>query len=276
MFEPPVITNGRRLRLRYPGRCVACGVQLNRGHEALYSADTRSVRCVECPTPAPAPPVIDHGTAGGSARQRYERLRTARETRVKARLGNWLGGVLLGVAPEPHSIRAWGAGAIGEAKLATALSTVDGIEILHDRLVPGTRGNIDHLVVAPAGVFVVDAKNYRGLIRVRDVGGLFRRDERLYVGGRDCSKLASGMTWQMEAVMNVLVSADMSWVRVVPVLCFVEGEWPLLAPPTLYHGVRLEGTKSIRGMLTASAVLDPEAITAITRQLAMSLPAGPR
>lgn len=61
---------------------------------------------------------------------------------------------------------------------------MDGIRVLHDRRVPGTRGNIDHLVVAPAGIFVVDAKRYDGLIRVRDVGGLFKTNERLYVGRR--------------------------------------------------------------------------------------------
>jgi hypothetical protein len=30
-----------------------------------------------------------------------------------------------------------------------------------------SRGNIDHVVVAPAGVFVVDAKRYERLIEIR-------------------------------------------------------------------------------------------------------------
>ncbi|MEW5990840.1 MAG: nuclease-related domain-containing protein [Chloroflexota bacterium] len=40
----------------------------------------------------------------------------------------------------------------------------------HDRRVPGTRGNIDHIIVAPASVFVVDARAYVGLIEVRNYG----------------------------------------------------------------------------------------------------------
>ena len=32
--------------------------------------------------------------------------------------------------------------------------------ILHDRRVPGSPANIDHLVIGPTGVFVVDAKNF--------------------------------------------------------------------------------------------------------------------
>lgn len=47
--------------------------------------------------------------------------------------------------------------------------------MLHDRRVPDTRGNIDHIIVAPAGVFVVDAKNHKGKIGIRDRGASSRR-----------------------------------------------------------------------------------------------------
>jgi Nuclease-related domain len=41
------------------------------------------------------------------------------------------------------------------------------IHALHDRRVSGTRANIDHFVIGPAGVFVIDAKRHqgRGLVR---------------------------------------------------------------------------------------------------------------
>ncbi len=32
---------------------------------------------------------------------------------------------------------------------------------------------------------------------------------------------------------------------IVPVLCFVDGEWPLLFPPDILRGVRLDTAKSI-------------------------------
>jgi hypothetical protein len=54
------------------------------------------------------------------------------------------------------------AGARGEEALGAALAQLPGIRVLHDRRVPGTRGNLDHLVVGPASVFVVDAKHYPG------------------------------------------------------------------------------------------------------------------
>jgi hypothetical protein len=145
--------------------------------------------------------------------------------------------------------------------------------VLHDRQAPGTPANIDHLVVAPAGVFVVDAKGHQGMIRIRDRGGLFRTDLRLYVGHRDCSDLAEDMGWQVAAVERVLRSADLKVMPpITPVLCFVNGEWPLFRPPDSYRGVRLESKRSIRELVTRGQVLDGAAIERLTRILANAFP----
>jgi Nuclease-related domain len=66
------------------------------------------------------------------------------------------------------------------------------MSVLHDRRIPGSRANIDHIVVAPCGVFVIDAKNYKGRVEKRDRGGFFSTDCRLYVGGRDKTPLVAG------------------------------------------------------------------------------------
>jgi hypothetical protein len=60
--------------------------------------------------------------------------------------------------------RAWRDGARGERATARRLRCLkrDGYTILHDVAVPGSRANIDHLVIGPGGVFVVDSKRYRG------------------------------------------------------------------------------------------------------------------
>ena len=46
------------------------------------------------------------------------------------------------------------------ARLDVILSPT--VRVLHDRRIPGTRANIEHLVVCPTGVLVVDAKRYVG------------------------------------------------------------------------------------------------------------------
>jgi hypothetical protein len=60
----------------------------------------------------------------------------------------------------------------GERRTARLLGPLKrhGRAILHDLAVPGSRANIDHLVIGPGGVFVVDSKQYRGRLRL-DLSG---------------------------------------------------------------------------------------------------------
>lgn len=125
-------------------------------------------------------------------------------------MGDRIGGFVLAVTDEPRSTRAWAIGARGEEKLAEAL---EGFSSLHDRRVPGTKGNLDHIVIAPAGVFVVDAKHYQGRIEIRNRGWFLRPYERLYVGRRDCSDLADKMGWQVAAVKTALRGAGLARYR---------------------------------------------------------------
>ena len=39
--------------------------------------------------------------------------------------------------------------------------------VMHDRRAPGARANIDHLVIGPTGVWVIDSKSFRAHLRVR-------------------------------------------------------------------------------------------------------------
>jgi len=267
----------RELRLRYAGVCVRCGAALPRGAPALYHAATKTVRCLRCPTdPAAARPAqsgpIDPGAAGASAQREHDRRAEKREAAVKGRFGKRLGGAILALTDEPQSIRAWAQGARGEKELDEALADVPGVPVLNDRRVPGTRGNIDHLLIAPAGIFVVDAKRHKGSLAIRDKGGLFRTDLRLYVGGRDCSRLADNMGWQVQAVETLLESVGRT-VPVTPVLCFLGVEWPLLFPPDSFRGVRLEGPRSLRKLVTRTRVLDVSEIQELARLLNTAFPA---
>ena len=271
MADSPTL---KKLRLRYGGTCVACGMSLSQGAQAMYHAASKTVRCIECPVEAISarPTTLDAGAAGGSARREYERRVARRDARVKDKFGQRLGGVLLALIDEPQTTRAWATGARGEQELAAALEGLPDVIALHDRRVPGTRGNIDHLVIAPAGLFVVDAKRYRGSIRIRDNGGLFRTDYRLYVGRRDCSHLADNMGWQVKSVERLLASVEVA-MPITPVLCFIGVNWPLLLPPESFRGVLLEGPKSLRKLITATPTLDSAVIDKLARILATGFPA---
>ncbi|HEX2850251.1 MAG TPA: nuclease-related domain-containing protein, partial [Acidimicrobiales bacterium] len=126
------------------------------------------------------------------------------------------------VRPETQSTRAWAEGAAGE-RLGAVLDGCDGVVSLHDRRIPRSKANIDHLVIGPSGIFVVDAKNYDGLVEKRQAGGWLRPDERLVVAGRDRTKLIEGVVWQINEVRTALgPTAE----PIRPILCFVGPNWP--------------------------------------------------
>ncbi|WP_353618984.1 nuclease-related domain-containing protein [Microbacterium sp. ASV49] len=167
------------------------------------------------------------GIAGASARREYERRSTARDARIRAAHPR-IGGLILALSEEPQSTRAWERGAIGEELLAERLRDLpDSFRVLHDRRIPGTRANIDHLVVGPGGVWVVDAKRYVGQRPSLDVeGGILRpRVESLRIGGRDRTKLIEGVRGQVALVVGTI---DDSAVPVTGALCFLDGDWPLI------------------------------------------------
>jgi hypothetical protein len=92
-------------------------------------------------------------------------------------------------------------GAEGEAETAAALAELspDGWVVLHDRLA-STGGNIDHLLVGPSGVVLVDSKSWTGAVTVT-------ADE-LRVGGRNRSAQVSAVASQTAAVAQALRTID--------------------------------------------------------------------
>ncbi len=262
--------------VKYDGPCSECGTVLRAGVEAIWDRRARKMRCAECPaspSDTASPPPIDTGLAGGSARREYERLQGKREADLRDRWGDRVGGLINRFADEPQTIRAWGLGARGEELLGQSLAQVPGLVVLSDRRVAGTKGNIDHVLIAPAGVFVVDAKFWTGLIEVSDRGGLFRTDLRLTVGGRDKSQLADNMEWQVKAVIRVLDEAGVDPLPPISaVLCFVDGNWPVFMRPKVFNGVLLESDRSMPRRLTAGAELDASEIERLAHILAAGLP----
>src|SRR3954466_14623173 len=92
---------------------------------------------------------------------------------------------------EHDNAASWGKGSKGESRLAAFVEREvgDAVIPLHDRLIPGTRGNIDHMFVAPTGVWVVDAKAYKGKVVRREVGPIWRRDNEVVINGRNRTSL---------------------------------------------------------------------------------------
>jgi hypothetical protein len=204
------------------------------------------------PETEPGSAAGEGGTAGASAQREYERRKSRREEQIRDRHPK-LGGLILALSDDPQSTKAWASGAKGEAALGARLDNQvsESLAVLHDRRIPGTKANIDHVVVTAGGVFVVDAKRYvdqRPVLRVE--GGILRpRIERLMVGGRDRTKLVDGVLGQVERVVSVLGD---ECVPVVGVLCFVDVDWPLAGGFFSLRHVRVVSPRRLSKILAAA------------------------
>lgn len=275
------------MSLRYPGVCRSCSIGLSRGSRAVYDSDAKNVCCTDCfegtsspsasappaPRPLPPPAPIAQGIAGSGPQQEYARRAAKREAAIEQKWGR-LAGVAKVFSEEPQSTIAWRKGAEGERRLAAFLDRTLGesVVVLHSRRLPRTRGDIDHLLVAPSGVWVVDSKNYSGRVEVRDVGNWRTIDRRLYVNNRDKTKLVDGFEWQVAAVRAVLDPMGFGEVPMHPTLLFTESDWGWFAKPIEIKGVRAMWGMKLCELVTQPGPLSAAAVTAIATQLSAALP----
>jgi uncharacterized membrane protein YhaH (DUF805 family) len=191
---------------------------------------------------------------------------------------SWTLGTAMALAAAVGLVRAsrlesaWRKGASGERRVGRAIDALArrGVYVLHDLAMPRSRANIDHVAVTTSGVFVVDAKRYRGRLQIRS------RGSQLWVNGRNRTQLLEHARNQANVVERVLAQAGLSRMRVTPVLCFVDTELPLLLPREV-NGVIVCHPRSLRKSITRpkSSGLDSDQIARVVDVLAANLrPAG--
>jgi Nuclease-related domain len=260
----------RRLRLRYPATCTSCGISLSKGSEAFWDAAGKTVTCLACfPDRA-----VDSGVAGASAAAAGNRRAERKVDEVRQQYGDHAAVVAQAMASHDASAT-WGKGSDGESRLASYIAgeVGDRVIALHDRLIPGTRGNIDLIYVAPTGVWVVDAKAYKGKLVQRQIGPLWKRDNKVFVDGKDRTSLARGVDCQVAAVKAAVKSDEsLSEVDVFGVLCFVESDWGLLDFPFSVGATWVTYPGALRKQLGKDGSLSRAAMERIGRRLDLSLP----
>jgi hypothetical protein len=167
----------------------------------------------------------------------------------------------------PHPLAALEPDALVEPRVETLLEHLrpHGAVPLHDRRVPGSLANIDHVVIAPSGVWIVDAKNFRGRIERRGR----RHDARLFVDRQDRSDLVSEMTEQYDAVRYAVANAT---VPIHRVLCFTGSEWPFFAKPFALEGVWVTWPRALVETIQGAAACGLP-VSELTDDLATRFPA---
>jgi hypothetical protein len=152
-------------------------------------------------------------------------------------------------------------GAEGEESTGRVLGALsaEGWRVFHDVRWPGrAQAHIDHVVVGPSGVFVVDTKAWTGEIEVRS--GALRQD------GRRRARHVIASAAAAMAIGELLPSLSPKSIR--PVICFSREE-----PIYGWSGdVMICSTENIVTFLTSGPrVLDESEMTDIAEVLAISL-----
>jgi hypothetical protein len=228
------------------------------------------------------------GQPGGSAHTEYRRRRAVEWAawtrtlpwRVAVSLGMGVGGGVLGsllasrlglilsglatvavawalrFRPSPEA-RAWRRGAVGERRTARLLGPLErhGWAILHDLALPGSRANLDHLMIGPGGVFVIDSKQYRGRLQLDPSG-------RLWHGRYPLDHTVQAVSWEADQAAQVLPDPG---VVVLPVVAVHGAQVPWGKVVT--KGVPVVPARRLPSMLRQlPAVLGPERVADLADQ----------
>jgi Nuclease-related domain len=228
------------------------------------------------------------GQPGGSAQARWRHLRATEWAawtrtlpwRVAVTLGVGAGGGLLGnlvaprlglvvgalaamaagwglrFRPSPDAVT-WRRGAVGERRTARLLGPLErhGWAVLHDLAVPGSRANLDHVVIGPGGVFVIDSKQYRGRLQLDSSG-------RLWHGPYLLAPTLRAVSFEADQAAQVLPDPG---VAVVPIVAVhgVQVPWGKV----VVEGVPVVPARRLPSMLRQlPAVLGPERVAALASQ----------
>jgi hypothetical protein len=221
------------------------------------------------------------GHPGGSAHAQWRRLRAAEWAawtrtlpwRAAATLGITVGGGALGrlvvgvlaaiavgwglrFRPSPDAV-AWRRGAAGERRTARLLGPLEqhGWVVLHDLVVPGSRANLDHLVIGPGGVFVIDSKQYRGRLQLDPTG-------RLWHGRYPLAPALRAVSFEADQAAQVLPDPG---VAVVPIVAVHGAQVPW--GKVVVEGVPVVPARRLPSMLRQlPAVLEPEGVAWLAGQ----------
>ena len=257
----------RIVKLNSDSLCGVCSRELKQGEQALLSGEFKKVICTgEHITNI-------YGVPGKSVNDKVRKVEKARRDSIESI--PLLGKAIYLFMGKSKESRIWEKGAKGEIEVGKILEKIanqNGYIVMHDRIIPGSKANLDHILITPKGVFLVDAKNYKGKIEVVNMARSFSKPNfQLRVGGRDQSKLVEQVKNQKLRMGDELRKRGISC-EVVGVLAFVGGQWPLLNKPLIINDVYInsKGIETIVGGYQSFVEID---LNVVANFVALKFPA---
>jgi Nuclease-related domain len=143
--------------------------------------------------------------------------------------------------------------------------------VLHGRDLRGLGVVLDHVVVGPTGIWIIDETSDSGRVECRDRGSWTKADDRLYVGGRNRTGLVADMTSTIAAVRRALEPAGYGGSPVHGVICLAKATWPPLCRAFQLDGVWVTDAFSLVDLVLGSQSFSDEAIDAVSTALRVQM-----
>jgi hypothetical protein len=171
--------------------------------------------------------------------------------------------------------RKWVQRSEGERRTSSRLRILEGegVIVLNDRRVPTLQTNIKRIAVSSAGVFVIDAKRFKGRVHTKRSGPISNLGpDELHVGRRDCTPCVRLLVRQVEAVRATLDEMiGGSLVPVQAVLCLTRAEWGF-ASPFEVQDVCVGWPRAIAGLIRSPGLMDSPTVREVSAIIGQNLP----
>ena len=116
--------------------------------------------------------------------------------------------------------KSWNKGIIGESIVSNYLNQLpEEYVIYNDVKFPGSYGNLDHIVIGPKGIFVIETKNYKGFFIIKDKEWFYKSDKAIKRAKGNPGKqvLANAMSLRRFLVNNG-IEMDRVWIQSIVTL----------------------------------------------------------
>jgi hypothetical protein len=178
-------------------------------------------------------------------------------------------------AAPPNPGRKWVQRAEADRRARARLELLEGegVIILNDRRVPGHKANIKRIAVSQAGVFVIEAKHYKGLVHTKRPGSIGNLGpNELHVGRRNCTQSVELVAEQRRFVRAALDGSPLgATVPVHAMLCLTRAEWGF-ATAIQVDGVWVGWPKLAARRVQDSGSMDSPTVREVSEMIAVYLP----
>jgi hypothetical protein len=245
-------------KLPYGGTCQECEVEIVKWESGWHNPDIQKVRCILCGEPV----------------ESEEPLAT--ESELDLKISDPVGGSSSLREARIRNDSTWLKGATGEYLMGVSLEhrLNKSAKVLTDRRLPGTDANIDHIVIASSGVWIIDSKKWKGKIEYK-ANSMMSINNRLYVDGEDRTSKVESIYGSVIPVAQLI--GDRS-IPIHPALVFIEADWStaslprcIAGRPYVHDDVYIAPPKLLIKLINRTGPLNAESISRIAAKLDAAL-----